>query len=621
MNGWKLKGGTKVFIASLGIIVVVFATKNGMKLVKNSDKANEKITADYTQELILTDDVESLSKLKDRIVNYYSNKDSKYNFTLDETLAFNAFINNHDADSLEDVYGSDIPTYDEMAKIITSFYFKASANYTFATQRSMLSDFIENEEEKKLFQSLEDTLLVVNNDELNGNLNQDNIDNAKSLLKHVFEGYYSDGLKAYAAEVIFPALEHLIGVPGFKMTDEEVAAKEKVSDNSLCDMIASYKKARDKALIINGSESIDKSIESAIAEYFNGKKTFVDYLESELDGISKYHQPTDELPMYRDRTVVKNKVKVEAKTTSSSKKKATSTSTSPKDSKNKEGKPIKYEDMTKEEKKQADKVTAEKDEILDNQNEYNERVAKDAQEVIQNYLDEVSVYVEKRVIELCNDKSVGPEYIARAIEENKRSMITQYLDMDKIKGQMIDKQVDTMLKSFDKRYTDLYAKGTERYTHRKSLYEKRIRRYLEETDFTKMEYNGKEITALTFAIMNGAQNGYSSYLMKNNTYLETIEESIKKPDAIVVVPEKDVDKAIKDIPQGQDTTVIIDEWIGYYDMEDTYTNPKESTSKVEDVDTKAQSSTNNNQYEYIYEYEIPTLDLTGTQEETVYIKK
>ena len=44
--------------------------------------------------------------------------------------------------------------------------------------------------------------------------------------------------------------------------------------------------------------------------------------------------------------------------------------------------------------------------------------------------------------------------------------------MDKIKGQMIDKQVDTMLKSFDKRYTDLYAKGTERYTHRKSLYEK-----------------------------------------------------------------------------------------------------------------------------------------------------
>ena len=29
-----------------------------------------------------------------------------------------------------------------------------------------------------------------------------------------------------------------------------------------------------------------------------------------------------------------------------------------------------------------------------------------------------------------------------------------------------------------------------------------------------MEYNGKEITALTFAIMNGAQNGYSSYLMK-----------------------------------------------------------------------------------------------------------
>ena len=42
MNGWKLKGGTKVFIASLGIIVVVFATKNGMKLVKNSDKANEK---------------------------------------------------------------------------------------------------------------------------------------------------------------------------------------------------------------------------------------------------------------------------------------------------------------------------------------------------------------------------------------------------------------------------------------------------------------------------------------------------------------------------------------------------------------------------------------------------
>ena len=113
-----------------------------------------------------------------------------------------------------------------MAKIITSFYFKASANYTFATQRSMLSDFIENEEEKKLFQSLEDTLLVVNNDELNGNLNQDNIDNAKSLLKHVFEGYYSDGLKAYAAEVIFPALEHLIGVPGFKMTDEEVLLKK-----------------------------------------------------------------------------------------------------------------------------------------------------------------------------------------------------------------------------------------------------------------------------------------------------------------------------------------------------------------------------------------------------------
>ena len=33
MNGWKLKG-TKVFIASFGIIVVVFATKNGMKLVK-----------------------------------------------------------------------------------------------------------------------------------------------------------------------------------------------------------------------------------------------------------------------------------------------------------------------------------------------------------------------------------------------------------------------------------------------------------------------------------------------------------------------------------------------------------------------------------------------------------
>ena len=74
-----------------------------------------------------------------------------------------------------------------------------------------------------------------------------------------------------------------------------------------------HTKARDKALIINGSESIDKSIESAIAEYFNGKKTFVDYLESELDGISKYHQPTDELPMYRDRTVVKNKVKVEEK--------------------------------------------------------------------------------------------------------------------------------------------------------------------------------------------------------------------------------------------------------------------------------------------------------------------
>ena len=101
MNGWKLKRGTKVFIAALGITVTVFATKGVMKLVRNSDKANEKTTPDHTQELNLTDNVESLEILKDKLVNHYSDTNSKYNFSLEEILAFNAFINNHDADSLE----------------------------------------------------------------------------------------------------------------------------------------------------------------------------------------------------------------------------------------------------------------------------------------------------------------------------------------------------------------------------------------------------------------------------------------------------------------------------------------------------------------------------------------
>ena len=636
MKKWELRKGTKVVIAGIMITLATSTINTGYKLVKDKFFKAKKTEQAQDQTIDLTDDVKALEALKDTFVEYYEENNPKYNFTFEELLAFEVLTNNRNAEQLEDIYDGEIPTYDEMHRIIMSFYMRASSNYTYASSKSGLSKFITNEDERRLFETLENAMLIVNQDEMNGNLNQTNINNAKNVINEILNGSYSNGLKSFVASTVSPALDHLTGVPGFKMTNEERKDYEKAIDTYTCDLIVSYKLERDEALKINGKEREQISIEQAIDEYFDGKTTFIEYLRSELRYIPSYNRPIDEEFVYRNRTVVKEAKKEEKKESSNTKNNTTKSNhnnkqTSPKD----KGTKTNYKDMTKEEKKQADKITNEKDANLEKQNKFNERLAKDAKVAIQSYLDAVSAFVEKEVVKLCNNSSVGPAHVEEALNKYKRSMITDYIDMDVIKVKMIEEELNKWLKSFKKNYTDLYPTTSEKHEQRKTLYKQKMSIYLKETDenYTKIEYNGKKITPLTFAIMNGAQNGYTSYLTKNASTI--IEDNITNPATTITVPSDKVEEAIENVPQGQNTTIIVDEYDdGFYDSPSEWTK-EESIITYEEVGVNNNNNNNNNSsnnttnyqntqnqgIQYNNEFVPPVLDLTGTQTETVEVYK
>ena len=204
MKKWELRKGTKVVIAGIMITLATSTINTGYKLVKDKFFKAKKTEQAQDQTIDLTDDVKALEALKDTFVEYYEENNPKYNFTFEELLAFEVLTNNRNAEQLEDIYDGEIPTYDEMHRIIMSFYMRASSNYTYASSKSGLSKFITNEDERRLFETLENAMLIVNQDEMNGNLNQTNINNAKNVINEILNGSYSNGLKSFVASTVSP---------------------------------------------------------------------------------------------------------------------------------------------------------------------------------------------------------------------------------------------------------------------------------------------------------------------------------------------------------------------------------------------------------------------------------
>jgi hypothetical protein len=570
----KMSPAKKKFIL-VGTMVVIAGVATGLIFLKHGKKEITTTSIDdVLDDADLTDEQAIRTTLFEKIEQYYNKHDS--NYSLEEVLAFIVITNNMKPEEIEDIFNGEWYSSEDMKASIANFYNKSFVNYTYATEKSGLEVFINDENEKKMFSKLESAMIA-----LNKNVDEESVDNLNSLLKKLLseDNNYSDGLKRYGILSIYPTFIHLTA--NSKYSSQKRIDKFESLKDQLCDLFSGLEKNRDAALVIHGEEL------AADIDAYLEKETAFSNLSKQIKSLSSYN-PVDVKDLTARDVVSKEELE-------SSKAKDSSSSPSVKKG---DGKEVEYNDLTDKEKKEVKEDKTKIKEDLTDENLFKASVAEDGKILSEIFLNDVTNYVEERVT---------------------KSGIADDYSISYIKNTILDNNLSDFIGKFKEDYSIFYSDtSSKEYKKAKKYYASKMEYYLKNTYKITIEVNGKDTTALAWAIKNGVTSGLTKYAVEH----QGISADPTVTPGVVIKPDaKSAEEAAKNDNSGNNTNYYDDTqsdywtegWIGD-NPNNGVTNPNNSddTTNNSTTGTTNQNTTSNQQ--------APVLDLTGDQTTYIYTR-
>jgi hypothetical protein len=286
------------------------------------------------------------TELTNKFVDYYNNTDDVYPKDIDVNLTLHMLDMTYE--QIEDLYGDKVPTAVELERMLTLGFAEEFYNATQATTTSYISTIFSNEVEKEAELKLRKDLARINEQAINGKVDTADADNYKKLLIRIFtdksinsdlDYYYSEGFKAFVANVFCPAYSYSANEQGF--TESEAKMYGDYLDSYECKVLADKLNGdRDQSLVEHGRENATGTTSTA----------FINRLISTITQLESYKNMTF-IDNVKDIAGLGARKEVLSNSKSNGKSSNNSNNSSSKKTTKKE---VSKKDMTKEEKKQAD---------------------------------------------------------------------------------------------------------------------------------------------------------------------------------------------------------------------------------------------------------------------------